>query len=162
VKLPDLVRSLEEEGLRLVKEGGIYPLLRRMEREELIVDLESHIEGAVSHGKRPEEAICSAKERAMDQAEDCRKPPQWKDRALSWSASILYTSAFAIGIADHRRDPTRPAPIVPAIAKSPGLVPTEEASLRRKRKCDRAGLGFALWPVFWFTVSWALRTIGGL
>jgi len=34
--------------------------------DELIVDLESHIEGAVSHGKRPEEAIRSAKEWAMD------------------------------------------------------------------------------------------------
>jgi PadR family transcriptional regulator PadR len=32
----DLIRSLEEEGLKLVKEGSIYPLLRRMEREELI------------------------------------------------------------------------------------------------------------------------------
>jgi PadR family transcriptional regulator, regulatory protein PadR len=32
----DLIRTLEEEGLKLVKEGSIYPLLRRMEREELI------------------------------------------------------------------------------------------------------------------------------
>lgn len=32
----ELIKSLEEEGLELVKEGTVYPLLRRMEREGLI------------------------------------------------------------------------------------------------------------------------------
>ncbi len=32
----ELVRDLGKEDLKLVKEGSIYPLLRRMEREELI------------------------------------------------------------------------------------------------------------------------------
>jgi hypothetical protein len=56
----------------------------------------------------------------------------------------------------HRRDPTRPSPIVPAIAKASGLIPTDEAALKRKRKCDRAASGFALCSVLWFTVSWSL------
>jgi hypothetical protein len=56
----------------------------------------------------------------------------------------------------HWRDPTRPSPIVPIIAKSPRLVPADEAALKRKRKCDRAALAFALWSVLWFTVSWSL------
>lgn len=32
----ELVRELEKENLKLVKEGTIYPLLRRMEKDELI------------------------------------------------------------------------------------------------------------------------------
>jgi len=174
--------------------------------DELIVDLESHIEGAVSHGKRPEEAIRSAKEWAMDQAEDCRKLPQWKDRTLSlsflifnplkrkgflsfgdywllcagmlvgvlsplrsieegspalvewsWVHSLtLIIAAVAVGVADHRRDPTRLSPTVPAITQSPGLIPTDEASSKRKRKCDWVALGSALWPTLWFTAIWSL------
>jgi hypothetical protein len=250
--------DLTEQVTKTPEECREYWIRSRVPRfliDELIVDLESHIEGAVSHGKRPEEAIRSAREWAIDQAEDCRRPPQWKDRALSWSASILYTSAFAIvpqhmfhstlafplgpsaitlivllvtavrllssprlsflifnplrrkgflsfgdywflcagmlvgvfvplrsigesspallewswvhsltliaaavavGIADHRRDPTRPSPALPAIAQSPGLVPTDEAFLERKRKCDRVALGSALSSTFCFTVTWSL------
>lgn len=32
----ELIKSLESEGLRLVKEGSVYPMLRRMEKEGLI------------------------------------------------------------------------------------------------------------------------------
>jgi hypothetical protein len=75
----------------------------------------------------------------------------------SWVHRLtLIVAAVAIGIADHRRDPTRPSPTVPAITQSPGLIPTDEASSKRKRNCDQAALGFALWSVFWFTVSWSL------
>jgi PadR family transcriptional regulator, regulatory protein PadR len=32
----ELIKSLESEGLRPVKEGSVYPMLRRMEKEGLI------------------------------------------------------------------------------------------------------------------------------
>jgi PadR family transcriptional regulator, regulatory protein PadR len=32
----ELIKNLETEGLRLVKEGSVYPMLRRMEKEGLI------------------------------------------------------------------------------------------------------------------------------
>ncbi len=32
----ELIKNLESEGLRLVKEGSVYPMLRRMEKEGLI------------------------------------------------------------------------------------------------------------------------------
>ena len=79
--------------------------------QELVIELESHLEGAISDGKKPE-AISRPKEWARTQARDCSTPQSLKDRILDWACLLLsigaiftallhvlqWTPAFRIGI----------------------------------------------------------------
>lgn len=81
----ELITSLEAEGIRPVKEGSIYPLLRRMEREDLV---SSRIVPSQDGPAR----------------KYYRMLPKGNEKLLSWSRGFLEFTGRVSGILEKRLD----------------------------------------------------------
>lgn len=87
----ELIKSLEEEGLVLVKEGTVYPLLRRMEREGLI------------RGRLVPSADGPARKYYSIS-------PKGHERLVSWAEGFMEFADIVTGILERRVDVERRRP----------------------------------------------------
>lgn len=88
--------ALRREAVKAVKECREYWRRRNVPpfvAEELVTELESHLEGALSDGKTPGEAIGSPREWAKTQAGDCSKPRPLNDCLVDWASVVLCVGA---------------------------------------------------------------------